>query len=82
MEDRCGGGGYDDYGERVAKMTLQIFAINRDGERYEIDDLYFFEEQYIHWFTDKGYEGYTFEIVVDNKIVWSNNGKSNRVSIL
>jgi hypothetical protein len=38
-------------------------------EREEIQDLYFFEEQFIHWFDDT-HSNYIIEICVDGELVF------------
>lgn len=37
--------------------VLQIFAIDESGERFEITDLYWFEEQGVHDFGGEGLHG-------------------------
>ena len=51
---------------------IKIFAIDlRTGERFEITDLYFFEEQGIHDFNGEAfYSKYSFEIYVNDVIVY------------
>jgi len=45
---------------------IQIFAINKEGEREEVSDLYWFEENGVHDFGGEGhFENFTFEILVD-----------------
>ena len=46
--------------------AIQIFAIDKkDGERQDITDLYWFEENYVHGWDGEGYgEDYHFEIFV------------------
>jgi len=48
---------------------IQIFSVEHrgHGERTEITDLYWFEENHIHWFDDLS----TVEIYVDGKLVFS-----------
>ena len=52
---------------------LQIFAINlKTKERFEIEDLYFFEEEGIHDFSGIGRnEKYAFEVFVNGAMVCS-----------
>lgn len=45
--------------------NIKIFAVDKNGNRFEIDDLYWFEENYIHNFSDKSHKGYTFELVIE-----------------
>jgi hypothetical protein len=55
------------------KQKVQIFVI-REGIRYEIDDLYWFEENSVHDFSDGSHFGvYIFEIFVDGVQVYSSN---------
>ena len=51
---------------------IKILAIDlRTNERFEITDLYFFEEQGIHDFNgDSFYNTYSFEIFVDDVMVY------------
>lgn len=47
-------------------IKLQIFATGKDGKRFEIDDLYWFEEEMISSFDDAGWQSdYTFDFVVN-----------------
>ena len=48
----------------MQNFTIKIFAINRNGDRQEITDLYWFEENRIHTWSDTGYEGYRFEFEI------------------
>ena len=41
----------------------RIYATEKNGERFEVDDLYFFEEEYIH--TLNGNSNYKFDIEID-----------------
>lgn len=56
---------------------IQIFATSqRDKERIEIDDLYFFEEQGIHdWRGEGHYEMFDLEVYVDGKQVYPHKAK-------
>ena len=52
---------------------MQIFAINiRTGERFEIVDMYWFEENYVHTLTGESetINDYNFEVVIDGVKVW------------
>lgn len=51
---------------------IEIFVIDKDGERTKIDDLYWFEENGVHDFGGEGhyYEPYLFEIYIDGKPVF------------
>lgn len=46
---------------------VKIIAIDKDGSREEITDLYWFEENFVHSFHD---DGYTFEIYVYGVMVY------------
>jgi hypothetical protein len=52
---------------------LRIFATSqRYGERKEIDDLYWFEEEGVHDFGGVGhFDRYSFEVYVGEQLVWS-----------
>jgi len=66
---------------------IKIFAIDlRTKERFEITDLYFFEEQGIHDFNGEAFHNtYSFEIFVNDVVVYppkttqaeSPSGRSN-----
>ncbi len=51
---------------------LQIFAVDEDGNREEITDLYWFEENGVHDFGGEGFYGgkHTFEIFVNGMQVY------------
>jgi len=53
---------------------IKIFATNtRSKERFEIDDMYWFEENFIHDLNQKEHflkQQYTFEIFIDDVKVW------------
>ena len=54
--------------------NIRIFVLEKKtGERYEINDLYWFEENFVHWFDDTGYREYSFEIYVNGKKVYSSS---------
>jgi hypothetical protein len=56
--------------------TLHIFATDRKGYREEITCLYWFEESRVHDWEDSSY---TFELVIDDTLVWdSRTGESLR----
>ena len=60
----------------ATQNKVQIFVTDEE-ERFEIDDLYFFEENGIHWFDEQpfAYPGsgtFFFEIVVDGVSVFNN----------
>ena len=61
---------------------LQIFATEiRNGERFEITDLYWFEENFVHTFYEEPQflNQYTFEVFVDGVKVWETpNNASTR----
>lgn len=40
-------------------MSVRFFAVNKNGNRNEIRDLYWFEENGVHTFNDKSYGGET-----------------------
>ncbi len=46
---------------------LKIFVTDESGERYEITDLYWFEEQGVHSFNEEGLRGdiYKFEFFIN-----------------
>ena len=56
---------------------IQIFATNKNGKRFEIKDLYWFEEEGVHTFEGKGSYGqdFVFEIVVDGVRVYLSDYK-------
>ena len=43
------------------QSMVKIIAIDKDGNREEITDLYWFEENFVHSFDD---DKYTFEIYI------------------
>lgn len=52
-------------------MDIKIFAIDSNNERFEISDLFWFEENGIQWFDGEGdFEKFNFEIWVDNNCVF------------
>lgn len=49
---------------------IQIFAINDKGNREEITDLYWFEENYVHNFEGRGlHANYIFEFFVCGQLI-------------
>ena len=64
---------------QVTMPKIQIF-ITDEEERFEIDDLYFFEENGIHWFDEQpfAYPGsgtFFYEILIDGVSVFNSNSK-------
>lgn len=60
-------------GDEARSMDkVQIFAIDSKGEREEIQDLYWFEENFVHSFAEglDNYHDYTFEIFVNDVRVY------------
>jgi hypothetical protein len=55
--------------------TIRIVAIDKDGVTFDIDDLYFFEEEGIHWFDQQACTDYEFRIYVDDKLVFESERK-------
>jgi hypothetical protein len=52
-------------------MHLQIFAIHENGDREEITDLYWFEENGVSDWRVQGVGGpWRFEILVDRQVVF------------
>lgn len=48
------------------KDRIKIFAINKEGERHEITNLYWFEGEGVRDFNGEAfYDSYTFEIFID-----------------
>ena len=57
----------------VEKM-LKIYSVDEKGNRFEITDLYWFEEQGVHSFDGEGFhEKYRFEVYVDGIKVYPPN---------
>lgn len=54
------------------KKKVQIFATDKHGDRKEIDDLYWFEEQGIHDFSGEAHYDnyYHLEIFIDDERVY------------
>lgn len=53
---------------------LRLFAIDDDGNKEEITDLYWFEENGVRDFGGEGHNGrkYKIEIEIDGSLVWNN----------
>ncbi len=51
---------------------IQIFATDKEGNRKEVKDLYWFEEEGVHNFEGEGHfrEKYNLEVFVDGKQVY------------
>jgi len=47
---------------------VEITAIDKDGIREKITDLYWFEEHYVHNFDDERYT-FVFDVIVDDNII-------------
>lgn len=55
---------------RESRM-LGIFATDQHGNKEQITDLYWFEENMVHdWEGDGHGRQYTFEIFIEGKLVW------------
>ena len=56
---------------------LKLFAVDKDtGLRFEIIDLYWFEEEGVHdWRGEAFYSKYYFQFYVDGRLVYTTEGK-------
>ena len=58
---------------------INIVAIDKQGNREEIDDLYWFEENHVHDFKGDGYYSqYKFELFVNGEMVYPPKIKDKR----
>ena len=49
---------------------IEIFATDESGNRFQVTDLYWFEENGVHWFDGEGhFAAYEIEVLIDGKKV-------------
>jgi hypothetical protein len=58
--------------DRSKERMIRIFATDKKGDRFEIKDLYWFEEKGVHDFTGACPNGnYTLELFVNDVLVYT-----------